>query len=166
MKWRRVFSTRDVSHARQAIAAVRESGIPDQDVSLIARSDIELEQIPDDKKQASTDFVPASLRGAGYGGAAGMLAGMVAVTIFPLGVTLAGAMLGGLAAGALIGSWSSALMGSALPDPIRRKFEDEIDAGHVLLVIDSDDEHHQKIAPTLGALGAIQLEYDAPAAAS
>ena len=61
------------------------------DILLIARSDIELESIPNERKEADTDLMPAALRGAGYGGAAGLLAGLAAVVITPIGLTLAGA---------------------------------------------------------------------------
>ena len=60
MKIRHVFSVADVASARQAMQAARQAGLADDDLSLIARADIELEEIPDKRKLASTDFMPAA----------------------------------------------------------------------------------------------------------
>ena len=76
MKIRHVFVTRDVLQARDALLALREQGVGVDDISLVARSDIELDRIPDDLKEADTDFLPAAMRGMGIGGATGLLAGL------------------------------------------------------------------------------------------
>ena len=52
MKRRAVFSATDMSVVREAMHAARASGIANDDISLIARSDIEVESIPDDRKVA------------------------------------------------------------------------------------------------------------------
>ena len=73
MKIRCVFSTPDLAAARAAVAAARQAGVPDDDISLIAREDIELQQIPDHPMTGSTDFYPAAARGAVCGGGTGVL---------------------------------------------------------------------------------------------
>lgn len=163
MKMRHVFVTRDVLQARDALVALREQGVGVDDVSLVARSDIELDRIPDDLKEADTDFLPAAMRGMGVGGAAGLLAGLAAVVFTPVGITLAGAAAVG-ALGALVGGWSSALMGSALPDPVRQQFDDEISAGRILVLVDAEPDVQPRLQPALEAVGARRLDYEAPAA--
>ena len=74
MKIRHVYSTPNLTTAKAALAAARGEGISDADLLLVARSDIELECIPDDRIQAGSGMIPAAMRGAGYGGAAGLLA--------------------------------------------------------------------------------------------
>ena len=59
MSRRRIHSAPDLASAEQAIAAARQAGIDDDRLSLVARSDIEVQQVPDDLKQADTDMVPA-----------------------------------------------------------------------------------------------------------
>lgn len=159
MKHRAVFSAPDLSTAQTALAAARAHGIADEDLSLIARRDIELEAIPDDKIDASTDFVPAAIRGAVGGGGVGLIAGLVAVTIPPLGVTLAGAALL-TAIGAMVGTWSSALMGSAIPNETRRVFEDEIDSGRILVVVDAEQETLSAVAPAIERSGVKPLPFE------
>ncbi len=165
MKTRHVFSTPDLAAAQAAMDAAREAGVRDEDILLIARSDIELDSIPDERKEADTDLMPAALRGAGYGGAAGLLAGLAAVVIAPIGLTIAGTAAA-VAAGALVGCWASALMGSALPDPIRRRFESHIREGRILVIIDGDrDLLARAEARVLArAPGAELLPFDAPKA--
>lgn len=164
MKHRHVYSTPDVPTAARAVGAARSAGVGEDCIALVARSDIELDSIPDEHREADTDFVPAAIRGAGWGGAAGLLAGLVAVVATPLGLTLAGAAVTGLV-GALVGTWASALAGSTLPDPVRQKFHAEIEAGRILLVIDGDQATLAAADRAVRAAGAEPLPYDATTAA-
>ncbi|MGQ4660356.1 hypothetical protein [Lysobacter sp. F6437] len=159
MKLRHVFSTPDLATAELAMEAARSGGVHDDDILLVARSDIEVESIPNERKEADTDLMPAAARGAGYGAGAGLLAGLVAVAIPPLGVTLAGAAATTVA-GAVVGCWASALVGSSLPDPIRRNFHDEIEAGNILVVVDAQKEMLTAIEPRIVAAGATTLPYE------
>lgn len=159
MNTRHVYSTPDLATAAAAMAAARGVGIEDTNLLLVARSDIELESIPDSRREADTGMMPAAVRGAGYGGAAGLLAGLVAVAVPAVGITLAGAAAVGFA-GAMLGTWTSALMGSTLPDPIRVKFEDEIEAGRILLLVDGSEEELSAAAPAILASGATSLPFD------
>lgn len=159
MKTRRVYSTPDVATAQHALQAARDAGVANEDLSLIARSDIELEAIPDERKEAKTDFLPAAARGAAGGGAAGLLAGLVAIAIPPIGITLAGVGVMTLA-GALVGTWSSALVGATVPDPVRRRFEDEIQAGRILVIVDAEQPALDQADGALRAKGATPLPYE------
>lgn len=159
MKIRHVFSTPDLDTAQAVMGAARNAGVHDDDILLIARSDIELDEIPNERKEADTDLIPAALRGAGYGGAAGLLAGLAAIVITPIGLTLAGAAAAAVA-GALVGSWASALVGSSLPDPIRRKFDEEIQAGRILVVLDGEKPFLDAIESQLVEAGATPLPYE------
>jgi len=165
MKTRHVYSTPDLASAQRALQAARAAGADNDALSLIARHDIELEAIPDDRKEARTDFLPALARGAAGGGAAGLLAGLVAVAVPPLGITLAGAGVFALA-GALVGSWSSALVGATVPDPVRRRFEAEIEAGRILLLVDAEEPALSRADAAVRAAGAQPLPYEATTAAS
>ncbi|MDF4004733.1 hypothetical protein [Luteibacter sahnii] len=165
MKTRRVYSTPDLAHARQGMIAARAAGVDDADLSLIARTDIELDAIPEGRKDDHTDFKPAAVRGLAEGGGAGLLAGLVAMAIPPLGVTLAGAVAAG-AAGAVVGAWTNALMGASSPDPVRQTFEGQIASGRILLVVDADDDLGARADAAIVATGATPLPFDKPTALS
>lgn len=163
MKTRHIYLMRNVAAAEQAIAALRARGVPDDCIALVARADIEMARIPDDYRNASTDFMPAALRGALGGGTAGMLAGLVGVAMPAIGITIAGAAAV-TAIGAAAGAWASALAGSALPDPIRRQFEQEIAEGRILLLVDGEDEDIAAIDDALAPLGGRRMDYSEPTA--
>lgn len=165
MNRRRVFSTANLKTAYTAMSAARASGIADECISLIAREDIELEKIPDDRQQPKDDSTPAALRGVAYGGASGLLLGLVALAVPPLGVTLAGAAAA-TAAGAAFGGWIGQMVGFDVPDAVSRKFKDEIAAGRILVIIDASEEQLTAAEPAIVAAGATSLPFDAPAALS
>jgi hypothetical protein len=159
MQTRHVFSVPDLSAAEEALRVARQAGLTNENLSLIARSDIELDSIRDSHKDAATDFMPAALRGAATGGAVGLMAGLAAVAFPPLGVTLAGAALLTVG-GAAVGTWVSALVGSTVEDPVRRKFEQEIKAGRVLVVLDAEDPQLPAAEAALLRIGAVRLPYE------
>jgi uncharacterized membrane protein len=150
---RYIYAFDSAASAHAALITLRLNGIDEQCMSLIARSDIQLEKIPEKYLDASTDFMPALGRGVAIGGITGLFAGLVAMAIPPLGIAIGGsALLAFFGGGAVLGAWSSALVGSSIPDEIRRKFEDEITAGRTLLVIDADGNNDALIT-TLMATG-------------
>ncbi|HWU78344.1 MAG TPA: hypothetical protein VN043_17745 [Rhodanobacter sp.] len=163
MNHRRVFCTTHLAGARAAMIAAQANGIADDCISLIAREDIELEKIPDHRQQPKDDATPAALRGAAYGGSTGLLLGLVAVAVPPLGVTLAGAVAA-TAAGTVFGGWIGQMIGFDVPDAVSRKFKDEIEAGRILVIIDGSEEQLAVAEPAIVATGATQLPFDAHAA--
>ena len=165
MKHRRVFSTEDILKAQEAVAAARQAGAADEDISLVARADIEMQLVPDKRHDVNMDFAPAAVRGAIGGGSMGLVAGLLAMVIPPLGITVAGAAIFTIT-GALMGSWSGALVGSAIPSEVRRKFETEIESGRVLVVIDAVEENVATIEAAVQATGAQELPYDSLSAVS
>jgi hypothetical protein len=164
MKVRHVFSLPDLEHVVPAVDLARRAGLDDAAISLVARRDIQLNQIPDSLKDAASgDFVPAALRGVAGGGSLGLFAGLLAVALPGVGVTLAGAVLAA-AGGALVGGWSAALVGAAVPSEVERLFEARIEQGEVLLVLDATTEELATLEPALLAAGAERIDYEIPSA--
>lgn len=163
MKTRHVFVTDSVAEATAAIAAARRAGVGEHDISLIADSSIEMQEIPDDLRNAESDFMPAATRGALTGGSVGLIGGLVGVVVPPIGLTIAGVAVATLV-GAAVGTWVSALIGSMVPDEVHRRFESEIHAGRVLLVVDETSEAMAAVESALREAGARQLPYEATSA--
>lgn len=163
MKKRHVFLTPSVAVAEAVVRAVRGSGVQDDAIKLEARSDVEIRRIPDDRKNVSMDFIPAALRGTIGGAAAGFVAGLLAMLIPYFGLSFAG--VGALTiVGALVGTWASVLIGSALPDDIRRTFAGEIEAGKVLVVVDAEQEDFGPVESAIAAAGGARLPYESSTA--
>ena len=163
MKTRHVFVTDTVADATAAIAAARRAGIGENDISLIADSAIEMEEIPDDLRNAESDFMPAAARGAMAGGSVGLIGGLVGVVVPSVGLTIVGVAATTLI-GAAVGSWVTALIGSMVPDEVHRRFESEIRAGRILLVVDETPEAIAAAEAALREAGAEQLPYEATSA--
>lgn len=156
MKHRHVFLAPDLQQAYAAIDAMRQGGVADDDISLVARSDIEIDRIPNRRKEADTDFMPAALRGVLFGGLLGAVVGTVAIFVAPAHFNWAGVAVMAIC-GALVGAWASSLVGSALPDPVRRQFKREIEAGRILLVLDAEDALERQVEQRLEASGVTPL---------
>jgi hypothetical protein len=165
MKKRHIYSTSNADAAKLAVRTVRTAGVPDDDISIVARHDIEREAIPSHRQEPEEHVVPGALKGILTGGGSGLLAGIVAVSVAPIGLTLAG-VAAMTVAGSAIGAWAGMLTGAAEPDTVRRSFENEIEAGHVLVIIDGDDELLAAVAPEMSRLGATQLPFEVTTAIS
>jgi len=163
MKTRHVFVTGSVAQATAAIAGARRAGIGKHDISLIADSAIEMEEVPADLRNAENDFMPAAARGAMAGGSLGLVGGLVGVVVPAIGLTIAGVAITTLI-GAAVGSWVTALIGSMVPDEVHRRFESEIRAGRVLLVVDETPRVMAAAEAALREAGAEQLPYEAASA--
>lgn len=159
MKHRRVFSTPDLRTAKTAIATARSAGIDDAAIELIARDDIELESISSDRIDPRTDTTPAAMRGIIYGALVGLVAAIIAHFMPSLRFTLGEAVFVVLIC-AMIGAWSSALIGSTIPNEVRRHFKDEIDHGHILVVIDAQKRALVRAESALVKVGARRLPFD------
>lgn len=165
MKKRHVFSTNGAEAAQVAVQVARDAGVSNDDLSLVARHDIELEAIPNHRQEPKEDVESGGMKGVLTGGGSGLLAGIVAVSIAPIGLTLAGVAAMTIA-GAAVGGWAGMLTGAAEPDTVRRSFESEIEAGHVLVIIDGDEDLLSTVDADMRRLGALQLPFDAPTATS
>ncbi|GAA3924894.1 hypothetical protein [Luteimonas lutimaris] len=163
MKTRHVFMADTVADATAAIAAAKAAGIDEQDISLVADSSIEMQEVPDALRNAGTDFMPAAKRGAITGGTAGLVGGLVGVVVPPIGLTVAGVAITTLV-GAAVGTWVTSLVGSMVPDEVHRRFESEIRAGRILIVIDAEPEVIGPVEAALREAGAEQLPYEATSA--
>jgi len=159
MKHRRVFSTPDLATAKTAIAAARSVGIEDAAIALVANDDIEIHSISSERIDPRTDTTPAALRGALFGAVVGLVAAVIAHFLPSLRVTLGEAAFVVLV-GAMIGAWSAALMGSTIPNEVRRDFKDEIDHGQILVVIDARKRALARAESALAEIGARRLPFD------
>jgi hypothetical protein len=163
MRKRHVFTTPDVATAEAVRREARRLGIGREGIFLEARSDIEVRELDDERKNVSMDIIPAAWHGTMFGAAAGLVAGLLARFIPFFGVSWTGA-LALMVVGALVGTWSSVLMGSSLPDEVRRTFASEIESGQVLVVVDAEPEAFEQIEPALTRAGAMRLPFESTTA--
>ena len=147
MKTRRVYALDSLPRLTNALDAARSGGVADSDLAVVARHDIELRIDPEAPEPQA------------HGQLTGLLAGLSAITVPTLGVSVAGAGLINLI-GNTIGGWIPALAGDTASDAVRRRYQDEVDAGRILLVVDAPPERHPAVQSALEAHGAVLLEAD------
>lgn len=132
------FMIPDVHSAKTIIDELLLARIEERRLHLVAKdhSELEKEKLPEASLLQESDFVPALERGLALGGATGLVAGLAAV-ILPTGLILGGgAVLGTSLLGAGLGAWISSMIGISAPNSRLKRFEEEIDTGQILLLID------------------------------
>ena len=145
MKTRTVYALDTLPRLTNAMDAARGCGVTDDDLAVVARHDIELRIDPDAPEPAP------------HGQLTGLLAGLSAVTVPTLGVSIAGAGLINLIGNA-VGGWVPALAGDTVDDEVRRRYHDEVEAGRILLVVDVESELHARVDAALRGHGATPMD--------
>ncbi len=127
----------DVDRARAVVEDLLLKRVEERHIHLLARRGTPLEDLPQATIAQRTDLVPALERGVTIGGATGALAGLVAVAAPPAGLVLGGgAVLAMALAGAGFGAWASSLLGVSTPNSQIRQFEEAIERGEILMMVD------------------------------
>jgi len=148
MTSRLYFLVESDAEAQSIVADLGAAGVDEADLSAVAhRERYPLEGLPEANFTERTDFLPAARRGVALGGSAGFLAGLAAVALPGPGMVLAGgALLASLtAAGAAIGTWSSTLIGIGITHRDLQAFEEALEAGRILLLVDVPDDRTAEI---------------------
>ncbi len=131
------FLVPDVVVARQLVDELLLARIEERNINVIAKAGTPLEDLPEAGLKEKSDLVKAAQRGAAIGGATGLLAGLVAVTVPPAGLVLGGgAVLATTLFGAGFGAWASSLIGVSVPNSELKRFEQAVEAGQLLMLVD------------------------------
>lgn len=131
----------DVPTAKKIVDDLLLARVLERHIHVIAREDTPLGELPEAGLAQRTDLIPAIERGLGYGGATGMLAGLLVIAIPGAAVVSAGALVVALAfAGSAMGAWISSMVGMSIDSPRLKPFEQAIQAGQLLMMVDVDAE--------------------------
>jgi hypothetical protein len=111
--------------------------IEERHIHLIAKEGTPLGDLPEASLLQKSDFIPAIEKGLAVGGATGVVAGIVATTFPPAGLVLGGgAVLAIALAGAGVGALLSSMVGISANSSRLRRFEEAIERGEVLMLVD------------------------------
>lgn len=127
----------DLPTTRNIVDDLLLARVKEEDIHIIAKEGIPLEDLPEAGLKEKTDLMPALKRGLAAGSAAGLLAGLVAV-LLPGGIIAAGGavILAATLAGAAVGALASSLIGISIPSQEVRKYEEAIERGELLMLVD------------------------------
>lgn len=153
------FMSPDHKHATAVVADLKADGIDQRHIYAVARSNTLLEDLPDGGGE-DNDFIPAFKRGITLGGAAGVFAGLLAVAFPPTGIVIGGGavlLLGAM--GASMGGLLTGMAGASFPNSRLQAFEQDIDDGKILIMVDVPDERVDHINQLISQLDpSIEIE--------
>lgn len=131
------FLVPNISSCQTIVSELKGSGIPERHLHVIASVEQALDDLPEANILQKTELIHGIEKGAGLGGTAGILGGLLAMAFPPAGLVLGGgALLAGAVAGAGFGAVVSALMSSHEHNHDLFAFQQAIEAGEILLMVD------------------------------
>lgn len=131
------FMVPDLDTANTVVDELLLKRVDEHHIHVVAKEGTPMGDLPEANLLQKSDFIPAMERGLAVGGITGVLAGIAAVTFPPAGLVLGGgAILGTSLAGAGIGAWISGMIGMDVPNSQIGKFEEAIEKGEVLMMVD------------------------------
>ena len=136
----------DVDVARKVVDELLLARIADDNIHVIAKEGTAMADLPEASLAQKSDVIPAMERGIAVGGATGLLAGVVAVTFPPAGLVLGGGALLAIAlAGTGFGAIMSTMIGVSVPNTRHKQFEDDVNEGEILMLVDVPKERVDEI---------------------
>ena len=140
------FMVPDIDTANTVVDELLLKRVDEHHIHVVAKEGTPMGDLPEANLLQKSDFIPAMERGLAVGGITGLVAGLAAMTFPPAGLVLAGgAVLGTSLAGAGIGAWISGMIGMDVPNTQIQKFEDAIEKGEVLMMVDVPKERVEEI---------------------
>lgn len=118
--------------------------IEERHMHVIAKEGTPMEDLPEASLMQKSDFIPAMQRGVALGGATGALAGLAAMAL--PGLVIAGGLVLAMGiTGAGMGAWLGGMIGLDVENTRLKKFEEAINNGEILMLVDVPKDHVDKI---------------------
>ena len=144
----------DLECAKRTMDDLLLARIAEQHMHFVAREDVDLSGLHPANVLQTSDVVRAAQVGLVIGGAIGAVLGIVAAILFPIvgdkpqwGIAAVLAILGGA-----FGAWSSSMIGVSTPSQRLKRFQERIEQGQVLLMVDVPRSRVDEIEERLDAL--------------
>ncbi|HEB59853.1 MAG TPA: DUF1269 domain-containing protein [Gammaproteobacteria bacterium] len=147
MRRRLYFVLPDVATAQTVHNELLLSRIEERHMHFLASDDLDLRDLPAAGLLQKTDVVHGTQMGFTIGGATGIVMGILTTMFFFAEYNVSGlVVLWMAAAGAIIGAWSSSMIAVNVPNTRLKAFKEDIDAGHVLLMVDVQASRAEEIS--------------------
>jgi hypothetical protein len=143
-----VFTAQSVPLCEQIVELLHSLGITDESIGVIASDKTSLPSLPG-ADLMENDVIPAVQRGGAVGAITGVVAGL-GMTFAAPGFVIGGAGLA-LAAlgGASFGALASGLIGTSVPNSHLQEYQEALEQGELLLIVDVPDDHEESIKKSL-----------------
>ena len=161
---------REIKDADKAVEALKQLGLGDTEVSVLARKEV-LDSLGIDSKEKDNEVamgtVAGAASGATFGTFAGLFLGLSAIAIpgvgpvlsvgalaTILGSTVIGAGVGAAAGGLLLG----ALVKMGVPEDQAHLYSEGVKRGDILVAVQTDPEHIPQVVQSLRETNAINID--------
>ncbi|AWB43308.1 hypothetical protein DCC85_03070 [Paenibacillus sp. CAA11] len=160
--------------ASRAIEELKNQGFRTEDISVVAKDRRDVKALHEETGTKAPEGVASGAATGGVlGGLAGLLAGIGALAIPGIGPIVAAgpiaATLTGAAVGAGTGGLVGGLVGLGIPEEEARDYDESVNAGRILVLVEADTSRSQDIYGIFRSAGALNTQYyhdDAELAAS
>jgi hypothetical protein len=150
MKRRLYFFTPDLDTARKVHDELLLARIPEKSMHVIARDDIELDDLPRANLLQKTDLVHSMQLGGTIGGLLGAVMAALAALLNWVAPGLEGmTILSTAIAGIIIGTVSASMIGINIPNTRLNGFQTDLHQGKMLFIIDIPVEQVEGISQLL-----------------
>lgn len=132
------FMSPDIPSARLLLDELLLARVEERHMRFWARDNTLPSDMPGATFLQKTDLMHGAEVGAVIGGAIGLLAGILLILLFPVqGAALRTVViLAAAAVGVLFGGWASGMVAAAIPNSRLKEFQEGIEEGQVLLILD------------------------------
>jgi len=144
------FLAPDIPTARAIVDDLLLARVTWRHLHVLANHTVQLDQLPGASLLQSSDVVHALERGVALGGAAGAIAGLVALVFPPAELVIGGGAVVALTlAGAGFGAWTAAMIGVDEPNARLERFREAIRGGQFLVMADVPAAREEEIAQAI-----------------
>lgn len=144
------FLTGSIESARRMTDELLLERIPESNIHIVTH----VGELPDDLPEATSDqlsdFFPGLFKGLGLGALAGLTIGVIFAFMPWTGITLETLattpfLIASVALGALLGAFGGAITGISVPNHMLDRFDKQLDAGNILVMIDVPFDHVEAV---------------------
>lgn len=146
MRLRMYVTLPDLASARQLANDLLLARIEDRHMHFLARRGTDLGELHEANYLQKTDAVHGAFTGLVIGGVVGVIVGVLLVYFPPGGVSiqLAAVLIAALV-GSALGVWIAGMMGLQVPNTQLKGFEQEMQEGKILLMLDVPASRYEEI---------------------
>lgn len=146
---------RGKEQAEEAIRELRARDFADMDISLLARGE---DSGKNNRSFDNQNLADGTAAGGALGGLAGLMAGAGALLIPGIGPIIAAGPLAGALTGVVTGGIAGGLIDYGMPEEEGERYEREIQAGSIMVAVETDDDLADEVASVLRDNGAYDVK--------
>lgn len=150
MRRRMYFLLPDLRSAKKVEEDLLLARIEERHMHFLAKRGTDLGDLPEASVAQKTDFVHGLKIGLIAGGGLGLVVGLIAMFTFDAGLMASfGIFLGLFVLGSVFGVFASGLVAASAPNTMLKPFEQAIEDGNILLMVDVPKERVEEISQVI-----------------